>query len=118
MGIEFGPRTGDHPLQVEQLIRILQKHREEVPHVLVAEGRNTHPIPGAKSAESPELESSGDGLLELVRKGDSLTLEQFLWELKDQRLGNAWSHGPKLRCLSDLQQLMSKDIRGADGYNA
>jgi len=86
MGIEFGPRTGDHPLQVEQLIRILQKHRE-VPRVLVAEGRNTHPTPGAKSAESPELESSGDGLLELVRKGDSLTLEQFLWELKDQRLG-------------------------------
>ena len=86
MGIEFGPRTGDHPLQVEQLIRILQKHRE-VPRVLVAEGRNTHPTPGAKSAESLELESSGDGLLELVRKGDSLTLEQFLWELKDQRLG-------------------------------
>ena len=86
MGIEFRPRIGDHLLQVEQLIRMLQKDRE-VPRVLVAEGRNSHPTPGANSAESPELKSSGDALLELVRKGDSLTLEQFLWELKDQRLG-------------------------------
>ena len=86
MGIEFGPRTGDHLLQAEHLIRMLQKDRE-VPRVLVVEGRHSHPTPVAISAESPELKSSGDALLELVRKGDSLTLEQFLWELKDQRLG-------------------------------
>ncbi len=86
MGIEFGPRTGDQLLQAEHIIRMLQKDRE-VPRVLVTEGRPSHPNPVAISAASPELKSSGDALLELVRQGDSLTLEQFVWELKDQRLG-------------------------------
>ena len=86
VGIEFGPRTRDHLARVEHLIRMLQENRE-FPRVFVAEGRPSHPTPVAISAESPELKSSGDALLELVRQGDSLTLEQFLWELKDQRLG-------------------------------
>lgn len=86
MGIEFGPRSRDQLLQAEHLIKILQKDRE-VPRVLVVEGTHKHSTPVAISAESPELKSSGDALLELVRQGDCLTLEQFLWELKDQRLG-------------------------------
>jgi hypothetical protein len=86
MGIEFGPRTGDHLLQAEQLIRMLQKHRD-VPRVLVTESSKGHSKQGAHSAECAGLESSEDALLELVRRGESLTLEQFHWELKDQRLG-------------------------------
>jgi hypothetical protein len=108
MGIEFGPRTGDHLLQVEQLVKMLQKDRE-VPRVRVAEGRNSHPIPGANSAESPELKSSGDELLELVRKGDSLTLEQFLWELKDQRLGKRLE--PRTRVAWSVQ-IAATDVEG------
>jgi hypothetical protein len=86
MGIEFTPRAQDHRDRMEQLIGRLLSYRE-VPRVLI--GRKEHADkagfeldPGA--AESPE---SPDPLLELIRSGNAVPLEQFQDDLKKQRLG-------------------------------
>jgi hypothetical protein len=89
MGVEF---TGAPPpvlrAKVEELIGRLMSNRE-VPKIFVGrkEGQTApqlHP-PGPASAE--QHPDSPDPLLELVREGPSLTTEQFLSDLRAQRLG-------------------------------
>jgi hypothetical protein len=96
MGIEFtGAASHDLRAKVEELIgRLTSSH--EVPKIFVGrkedqreKDRKTgqhavqHPVPDAAQAvESP------DPLLELIRSGASLTKEQFLNDLRAQRLGN------------------------------
>ena len=93
MGIEFTRAQGhDLRARVAELIdQLMDSH--EVPRIFVGwkedrkEGRNegkhalTNPVPGAaREGESP------DPLLELIRTGASLTVEQFQNALRAQRL--------------------------------
>jgi hypothetical protein len=86
MGVEFTQVQGhDQRARVGELIGRLVSNRE-VPRIFVGrkEGQRAAPNPApdpAKNAESP------DPLLELVRSGASLTMEQFLNDLRAQRLG-------------------------------
>jgi hypothetical protein len=83
MAVEF-TRDPDQRTKIEELIGQLMSHRE-VPRIFVGrkEGRPTasrapDPLP------DPEI---ADPLLDLVRQGSSLTAEQFLNDLRAQRLG-------------------------------
>jgi len=94
MGVEFTPvqandQAHDQRARVAELIGRLVSNRE-VPRIFVGrkegrkEGEHATPNPApdaARDAESP------DPLLELVRDGASLTAEQFLNDLRAQRLG-------------------------------
>jgi len=90
MGVEFTPvQAFDQRARVGELIGRLVSNRE-VPRIFVGrieggkEGERatlTPPSDTAQHAESP------DPLLELVRSGASLTAEQFLNDLRAQRLG-------------------------------
>jgi PilZ domain len=111
MGVEFVSPAQDHRARVEELIGRLVKHRE-VPRVFV--GRKER----AKQAqlqldtappEPPDTESP-DPLLELIRKGDSLPLQEFLDDLKAQRLGER----PEARIEVSLPvELSGTDINGS-----
>jgi hypothetical protein len=86
MGVEFTrAQAHDQRARVEELIGRLTSNRE-VPKVFVGrkEGEHAPPNPApdaAREAESP------DPLLDLIREGPSLTVEQFLNDLRAQRLG-------------------------------
>jgi hypothetical protein len=85
MGVEFTSHAGDHRARVEELIGRLVESRE-VPRVFV--GRKE----GAQATQAtfhraPTDADTADPLLELVRMGDSLPIEEFLDDLKAQRLG-------------------------------
>jgi hypothetical protein len=83
MGVEF-VRSEEHGQRVRELIEQLKSHRE-VPRIFVGrkEGRQ------AASVQEDELSDSEsrDPLLDLVRQGSSLSAEQFLSDLRAQRLG-------------------------------
>jgi hypothetical protein len=91
MGVEFTRSAGqDQRPRVEELIRRLASSRD-VPKIFVGRkedrkgsasgGQSTGVSAGDSSDEAP------DPLLELVRSGPSLTVEQFLSDLRAQRLG-------------------------------
>ncbi len=87
MGVEFVSPAQDHRARVERLIDLLVTHRE-VPRVMVGrkERAKGH---GLKLDAAPKGPSDPpDPLLDLIRRGDSLSGEQFLDDLKAQRLGN------------------------------
>ncbi|MFZ0796577.1 MAG: hypothetical protein WAM98_02230 [Terriglobales bacterium] len=91
MGVEFTgePAKAQHA-KVEELISRLMSHHE-VPKVFV--GRKEHVTPGrhgpANQAGRAALDGeSPDPLLDLMREGPALTPEQFLSDLRSQRLGN------------------------------
>jgi hypothetical protein len=103
MGVEFteesteetgGAQVYDLRQHVEQLIGRLKNYRE-IPKIFV--GRKEKPksttsgTNGPSSADHPPeprpLEAAGDPLLHLVREGAALTAEQFLSDLRAQRLG-------------------------------
>jgi hypothetical protein len=86
MGVEFLSTAQDHRARVERVIDLLVTHRE-VPRVMVGrqERASDHGLkldPAARSSSGPP-----DPLLELIRQGDSLPVEQFMDALKAQRLG-------------------------------
>ena len=89
MGVEFTQVQGhDQRARVGELIGRLVSNRE-VPRIFVGrkEGRKRperRRIPRPTRAQNAE---SPDPLLELVRSGASLTMEQFLNDLRAQRLG-------------------------------
>jgi hypothetical protein len=98
MGVEFTQvRARDQRARVEELIGRLVSNRE-VPRIFVGrkedrkearkedrrEGQHAAPNPAPDAAQDAE---SADPLLELVRSGASLTVEQFLNDLRAQRLG-------------------------------
>jgi hypothetical protein len=86
MAVEFtGTPAHEQRAKVEELIGHLMSNRE-VPKIFV--GRKEGEKPGRRPA-SPAVQDadSSDALLELVRHGPSLTVEQFLSDLRAQRLG-------------------------------
>jgi hypothetical protein len=105
MGVEFtegsteetgGAQVNDRRQRVEQLIGRLKNYRE-IPKIFV--GRKEKPKPksmtsgknGTSSVDYPPefrpLGDAGDPLLHLVREGAALTTQQFLNDLRAQRLG-------------------------------
>ena len=94
MAVEFTGPAQDQRARVEELIGRLMSNRE-VPRIFVGrkeeqkkagkEGAHAEPHPAPDTAQGAELP---DPLLELVREGAALTAEQFLGDLRAQRLGN------------------------------
>lgn len=96
MGVEFTRAPGPGPGPgVQELIGELTSRRE-VPKIFVGrkEGQGAanelehDPADSGPIDCGPTDSESDDPLLELVRKGASLTAEQFLSDLREQRLGN------------------------------
>jgi hypothetical protein len=87
MGVEFtGAPAHEQRKRVEELIgRLTSNH--EVPKIFVGRKEGQRATPVLEPAAAPDAESP-DPLLELVRSGPSLTMEQFLSDLRAQRLGN------------------------------
>jgi hypothetical protein len=89
MGIEFtGPHPRDRQAKVEELIGRLMSNRE-VPRIFVGrkEGRHSNLNLSPEAAQDQD-DDARDPLLALVREGQVLTEEQFLNDLRAQRLGN------------------------------
>lgn len=89
MAVEFsGTPAHEQRAKVEELIGQLMSNRE-VPKIFV--GRKEDQKPGTQKAAAPVAPDQGadapDPLLELVRQGPSLSMEQFLSDLRAQRLG-------------------------------
>jgi hypothetical protein len=88
MGIEFTSRSGDHGARVEELVSSLVESRE-VPRVFV--GRKEDKPAAHTASQRSKLQRADaetpDPLLDLVRRGDSLPIEEFLDALKTQRQG-------------------------------
>jgi len=103
MGVEFtGTPAHERQARVEELINRLKSNRE-VPKIFV--GRKEKRKPGRRvegkdeakddrrEAENPAADAAAsdelsDPLLQLIREGPSLSAEQFLNDLRAQRLGN------------------------------
>lgn len=83
MGVEFA-RVHDQRQRVEELISQLMSNRE-VPRIFV--GRKEGQRAEVGSNELPPNSEISDPLLDLVRQGAMLTAEQFLNDLRAQRLG-------------------------------
>src|SRR6266581_1974775 len=83
MGIEFAARTDEQRAQVENFINFLTSRPGTMPQLLItpralaALNGDNYPAP---RAEEPE-----DTLLELLRRHESLSQEEFLLELRKQR---------------------------------
>lgn len=88
MGVEFVSDGQEHRARAEELIDRLVSHRE-VPRVFVGrkEKENTHQAKSNKRTSALADSDPSDPLLELIRKGDSLPLDEFQDHLKAQRLG-------------------------------
>ena len=88
MGVEFVSDGQEHRARAEELINRLVSSRE-VPRVFVGRKENTHQPKSKRQAISSALADpdAPDPLLELIRKGDSLLLDEFQEHLKAQRLG-------------------------------
>jgi len=83
MGIEFSARTADERAQVTSFIEFLTSRPGTIPELLItprvlASGENHEPV----GSESEELD---DPLLELLRGHESLSQEEFLEALRQQR---------------------------------
>jgi hypothetical protein len=88
MGVEFtGVPAHDRRARVKELIDRLVGNRE-VPRIFVGrkEGQRLAPEPASIVLTDDE---SPDPLLELIRNGASLTVEQFLSDLRTQRLATS-----------------------------
>jgi len=90
MGVEFVSDGQEHRARAEELIDRLVSHRE-VPRVFVGrkEKENTHQAKSKRRATALADPNPPDPLLELIRKGDLLPLDEFQEHLKAQRLGQA-----------------------------
>ena len=90
MGVEFtGAQAHERRAKVEELIGRLTSQRE-VPKIFVGrkEGKKeAQPAPNAGPRTVPEADVL-DPLLQLIRGGASLGMEQFLNDLRAQRLGD------------------------------
>jgi len=86
MGVEFTQgQAHDQRARVGELIGRLVSNRE-VPRIFVGRKEGQHAAPNP-APDTPRDAESPDPLLELVRSGASLTAEQFLNDLRAQRLG-------------------------------
>jgi len=86
MGVEFTQRQEhDQRARVGELIGRLVSNRE-VPRIFVGRKEGQHATPNPAAHAEPDAEAP-DALLDLVRSGASLSAEQFLNDLRAQRLG-------------------------------
>jgi hypothetical protein len=116
MGVEFtGASAQDQRKRVEELIaRLMSNH--EVPRIFIGrkegrkegqqEGQHMTPVHSPDTAQDA---NAPDPLLDLVREGASLSVEQFLNDLRAQRLGKR--RDPRID-LSLPVQLSGSDVRG------
>lgn len=112
MGVEFvGASASDQRARIEELIRQLMSSRE-VPKLFVGRKENAKqaqktiaPIPPNASDEA----ESTDPLLELIRKGPAMIAEQFLNDLRAQRLGKR--RDPRIDIALPVL-LSAADVRG------
>jgi hypothetical protein len=116
MGVEFtGASAQDLRLKVEELIARLTSNRE-VPRIFVGrkEGREAgpeeSPQPVAPVSADAALDTvAPDPLLDLIREGAALTMEQFLDDLRAQRLGKR--RDPRIDLALPVQ-LSGTDVSG------
>jgi len=91
IGVEFTAQDGDSlRVKVEQLIAHLTSNRE-VPKIFVGRKEKKGavlPAPPNPARNESDNDESRDSLLDLIRDGELLTAEQFLADLRAQRLGN------------------------------
>jgi len=88
MGVEFISDGQQHRARAEELINRLVSHRE-VPRVFVGRKENTHEVRLSQTdATALSALHQPDPLLDLIRKGNSLSLDEFHEHLKAQRLGD------------------------------
>jgi hypothetical protein len=112
MGVEFATSpTLDQRKRAEELIQQLTSSRE-APKIFVGRKENTKETqkkiatPASDTANDAE---SPDPLLELIRKGAALTTEQFLNDLRAQRLGKR--RDPRIDIALPVL-LTATDVRG------
>lgn len=112
MGVEFAiPSASEQPARVKELVHQLMSTRE-VPKIFVGRKENTKetqkkfPAHAPQASDDPE---SSDPLLELIRKGAALTPEQFLNDLRAQRLGKR--RDPRIDLALPVL-LTATDVRG------
>jgi hypothetical protein len=84
MGVEF--TEPDQKARIEELIRRLIDTRE-VPRIFVGRKEGQQRIHALRQQAQRSDEEAPDPLLELVRGGPNLSAEQFLSDLRAQRLG-------------------------------
>ena len=86
MGVEFVSDGQEHRARAAELIDRLVTHRE-VPRVFVGrkEKENTHQASSKGQATAMSSPDQPDPLLDLIRKGDSLPLDEFQSRLRAQR---------------------------------
>jgi hypothetical protein len=104
MGVEF--TSDDHDQRAAELINRLVEHRE-VPRVFV--GRKEDTQQSTVDAAIGLDQAADDPLLELVRMGDALPLEDFLEDLKAQRMGER--RAPRVEVVLTVR-LTGKDVNG------
>jgi hypothetical protein len=112
MAVEFSSASAsDQRTRVEDLIRQLMTSRE-VPKIFVGRKENAKEAqkknPPVLSNPSDDAESP-DPLLELIRKGPAMTPEQFLNDLRAQRLGKR--RDPRIDIALPVL-LTATDVRG------
>jgi hypothetical protein len=91
MGVEFTEaEANDLRARVAELIGRLTSNRE-VPRIFVGRKEGKHPAPKSTSTNMREAQSEAesiDALRDLIRSGAAMTAEQFLSDLRAQRLGS------------------------------
>jgi len=108
MGVEF--TSDDHGRRAGELINRLVEHRE-VPRVFVGrkEGAEAGKLGPDTPSIAPSNAESDDPLLDLVRQGEMLSLEDFLEDLKAQRMGER--REPRVEVVVPVR-LSGKDANG------
>jgi DNA-binding response OmpR family regulator len=87
MGVEFASRTSDERSQVEHFIEFLTNQSEVTPQLTVApKSIDFSPQDGHSSSNQDTLQ---DDLLQLLRREENMTQEEFLAELRAQRRSQA-----------------------------
>lgn len=106
IGVEFTSR--DHRQHAGELIQRLVEHRE-VPRVFVGRKEDATQEASAAMRRIHADADQDDPLLELVRQGGMLSLEDFLDDLKAQRLGER--REPRIEVVVPVR-LRGKDMNG------
>jgi len=83
MGIEFALRTAEERAPLEQFIGVLASQPGTLPAVLIT----PFALAAKDDSASSNAEDLEDPLVELLRRHDSLSQEEFLHELRRQRSG-------------------------------
>ena len=81
MGVEFASRTPEDRAQVERFISILAGKPGSVPSLQIM----PLALSSASKSDNSEMQDVEDPLLDLLRRGESLSQEEFLQELHRQR---------------------------------